>query len=89
MYQQPPGRYQSYEYDEETIPHASHEYYEAPEYPGKLNELKCIKCCILIFHESKQKLIFYLNSKLFLIQWEFKTIYSKFKKIPFTEAKVY
>ncbi|XP_033210347.1 KH domain-containing, RNA-binding, signal transduction-associated protein 3-like [Belonocnema kinseyi] len=35
MYQQPPGRYQSYEYEDETLPHASHEYYEAPEYPDE------------------------------------------------------
>ena len=34
MYQSP-GRYASYDYEDETLPHSSHDYYDSSEYPGK------------------------------------------------------
>lgn len=31
----PTSRYTTYEYEEEAVPHTSHDYYEMSDYPGK------------------------------------------------------
>lgn len=35
----PSSRYTTYEYEDDAVPHSSHEYYETSEYPGKASHL--------------------------------------------------
>lgn len=52
----PSSRYTTYEYDDDSAPHSSRDYYESSDYPGKL--LYLYTCLIVlnrknILHDDK------------------------------------
>lgn len=49
-------RYTTYEYDDDSAPHSSRDYYESSDYPGKL---------LYLLHHIKFKK--FLHFKLFMI----------------------
>lgn len=45
----PSSRYTTYEYEDDSAPHTSHDYYEASDYPGKLLDFYYICSFIVIY----------------------------------------
>lgn len=54
------SRYTTYEYEDDSAPHSSHDYYESSDYPGK------IFLFIYLFDYNVKKLRFFMQLQNFL-----------------------
>lgn len=57
------SRYTTYEYDDDSAPHSSRDYYESSDYPGKLFIYLIILKIKSILHLIINCLLYYFNNK--------------------------